>query len=410
MRRLLFWILVCTTLAWADTGSTILHNGVIHTATEEAFTGWVEIEGRRIKDLGRGEPPRSDGYDLHGMHLYPALIDADSAIGLTGVESLRATRDYKEVGRLNPNLVARNAFRAEAPAVGVTRSQGVLYSGVNPRGSLLAGQGSVIRLWGWTWEDMTVRPTWALSLDWPRVTLPVEKKEEKKRDEKVEEIGESLFFLQEAFAQARSYVEGSRIDVKWGALQPYARGEEPVMIRVDEKEQIRSALDWTEKNEVKPVFVAGHRIHDFGGTLAKRNIPVIYYSVFNQNPEELESYDLHYRVPKLLMDQGVTVALSPNGLAFDSRELRDMAGRCRAFGLSDVQALQMVTLNPARILGVEQQLGSLEKGKEASMVLCTGDILEVAPVVVRAWGAGTELDLGDYQKALYEKYRVYLGL
>ncbi len=153
------------------------------------------------------------------------------------------------------------------------------------------------------------------------------------------------------------------------------------------------------------MIAAGGKVHEFAEELAERRIPVIYSGLFNLSPASVESYDLHYRTPKLLTDEGVLVALSANGLAFDARELRDLAGRARAFGLTDLQALQTITLNPARILGVDRELGSIEPGKKASFVLADGDLLEVAPRVVRAWGEGRELSLGDRQKELYEKYR-----
>ena len=287
----------------------------------------------------------------------------------------------------------------------MARSQGVLYSGVNPTGASIAGQGSVMRTWGWDWEEMTVRPTWALAVDWPGLEVSLNIDEEKKKKEALEDIGKALFFLNDAFAEARSYRQTEVEDVKWGALKPYAQGEAPVLIRVDGKKQIRSALDWSKEKGVKPVLVAGRDIHLFAEELAARDIPVVYGSVFNQNPRDRERYDLHYRVPQILRAAGVTVALSPMGLAFDVREVRDLAGRTRAFGLTPVQALQTVTLNPARILGVEEQLGSIEKGKKASFVLCEGDLLDVAPVVTRAWGEGREISLDDRQKELYRKYR-----
>ena len=405
MKRLILLVLLLSGVAFAQPDRYVLTNATVHTATREPFQGYVVVVGDRIEDVGEGAAPGGTQIDLGGGHLYPALIDADSALGLVGVESLRATRDNREVGLLNPNLVARYAYRAEADTVAVARSQGVLYSGVNPTGSAIAGQGSVMRTWGWDWEEMTVRPTWALSVDWPGVEVSLKLDEEKKKKEALEDIGKALFFLNEAFDEAHAYRQTDVQDVKWGALQPYARGEAPVLIRVDGKKQIRTALDWSKEKGVKPVLVAGRDIHFFAEELADREIPVIYGSVFNQNPREVERYDLHYRVPGILREAGVTVAVSPMGLAFDVREERDLAGRTRAFGLTSVQALQTVTLNPARILGVDDQLGSIEEGKKASFVLCQGDLLEVAPIVTRAWGEGREIDLDDRQKELYRKYK-----
>lgn len=405
-RALLFLLFLLVSPGWAQSGDTLLVNGTIHTALEPAFEGYLLIKGDSIAQVGRGSAPDLGVpvFDMQGGHLYPGLIDADSAMGLVEFESLRATRDEQEVGDLNPNLIARQGFRAESDTVSVARSQGVLYSGVNPRGTSIAGQGSVMRTWGWTWEDMTLVPAWAMAVNWPALTVSPETEGEK-RSKRLQEIGESLFGISEAFQVAKSYRPGQTKDVKWGALTPYARGEKPVMIRVDGEEQIRSALEWTQKAGLRPVLVAGRDIHLFARQLAERQIPVIYWGVFNQNPRPWESYDLHYRTPTILIQAGVVLALSPNGLAFDVRELRDLGGKARAFGLSEVQALQSVTLNPARILGVDGSVGSLEVGKKATLVLCDGDLLEVAPVVRAAWGEGRPLDLDDRQKQLDRKYR-----
>jgi hypothetical protein len=404
MRVFCLWLLLAAA-CWAQPSRYVLGNGVIHTAQEEPFLGYVVVNGERIERVGKGEPPAGDIVDLNGGHLYPALIDADSTIGLVEIESLRATRDHREVGDLNPNLVARNAFRAESDAVGVTRSQGVLFSGVNPRGGFVCGQGSVMRLWGWTWEDMTVVPSWTLAIDWPDVSVAWDL-EKKKKKERVQEIGRQLYVLSDAFEEAVTYSdESGLVDVKWGALKPFAEGLMPLLIRTDDRDEIRSVLDWTQTRQVKPVLISGRNVHHFADELARRDIPVIYGSLFNENPSASQDYDLHYRTPKLLRDRGVKVALSASGLAFDSREIRDLAGRARAFGLSDLEALRTVTLYPAQILGVDHRLGSIEAHKEASLVVCEGDILEVGPRVTKAWGAGRQLDLSDHQKRLYEKYR-----
>ena len=403
--RVLFLIFLLSAVCLGQPERYVLTNGTIHTATAEAFNGYVVVNGKIIEAVGSGAPPDLTQIDLKGAHLYPALIDADSALGLVEIESLRATRDHSEVGDLNPNLIARYAFRSESDTIAVARSQGVLYSGVNPSGSIIAGQGSVMRLWGWDWQDMTVRPTWAMTIDWPRLQMSLT---EEKKDAALNKIGERLFFLEDAFAEARAYQDSTVEDVKWGALKPYAEGKSPVLIRVNGEREIRTALDWSDKARVNPVFIAGRDIHLFTEELAERRIPVVYYSVFNQNPDQWEAYDLHYRVPHMLHQAGVVVALSPGGLAFDVREVRDLAGKVRAFGMTSVQALQTVTLNPAKILGVDDQLGSIEKGKLASFVLCEGDLMDVTPVVSRAWGEGREISLDDRQKELYRKYQLRL--
>jgi imidazolonepropionase-like amidohydrolase len=398
----------------------VLTNGIIHTAKEEAFQGWVVVENGKIAQVGRGEPPgelartpigSSPGrvadpgqrVDLAGGHLYPGLIDADSQLGLVEIESLRATRDEVEVGNINPNLRAAVGFRAESVAIPVARSQGVLVTGVNPIGGLISGQGSVMRLWGWTWEDATVRPAWAMSVDWPAMSVPLSD-DEAAQAKSLEGLGRELFRLVEAFQEGKAYQAGNG-DVKWQALKPYADGQQPVLVRAEGKSEIEAALAWAEQAKVRLVLVCGREVHLLAEQLAQRNIPVIYSSLNSPSLRAEESASLYHRTPSILRKAGVLVALSPSGLAFDVRELRDLAGKAAGNGLTRLEALQSITLAPAKILGVEDRLGSIEAGKEATLVLASGDILETTPRVLRAWGAGVEIPLDDRQKELYQKYR-----
>lgn len=401
--RILILLLLLTLNSWAQE-RYVLTNGVIHTAVEQAYSGHLVVNGDTIESLGPGPGPElAHKIDLQGQHLYPGLIDADSALGLVDIESVRGSRDQSEVEQVNPNLQARFAYRAESVLIPVARSQGVMFSAVNPLGGLFSGQGSVMRLWGWHWEEATLKANWTSVLDWPDLTIPLEDK--KKAKEAARNLASSRAILEESFQQARVYSDSGRRDVKWAALKPFASGQAPLLVRAQNGQELEDILDWSRGRDLRLVLVCGRDVQRFGKELAQRQIPVIYQSLNADNPRPEEPYDLHHTVPAQLGRAGVTVALSASGWAFDVRELRDLAGRTVGNGLTPLQALQTVTLNPARILGLDRRIGSLEQGKEATMVLCSGDLLEVGPVVTRAWGAGREIDLDDKQKRLYRTYR-----
>ncbi len=402
--RALFLLLVLLTCG-AGAEPLALTNATVHTAVEEAFVGFVVIDGDRIVSVGRGQPPAGlSRQDLGGQHLYPALIDPDSSLGLVDIESVKGSVDVQETGEINPNLQTHLAFRAESDLVAVARSQGILVAGVQPLGGLISGQGSVMRMWGWNWQEMTLKPGWCMALNWPTMVTST-RDDDEKRKEFLDSLGQKLYALREAFAAARVYQPGQPRDVKWEALAPAARGQQKLLVRAQNRSEITAALDWAEREKVALVLVCGAHIEDFAETLAQRGVAVIYASLNNTVPDRDQSYDNHYRVPAQLRRAGVVTALTAGGLAFDARELRDLAGRTLTFGQSQLQALQSITLNPARILGVADRLGSIEAGKEATLVLCDGDLLEVAARVTRAWGRGVELDLEDRQKRLYRHYR-----
>lgn len=403
MKRVLLFLLLLCVPAGAE--PWVLYNAVVHTALEEPFSGYLVIEGERIRSVGRGAPPpAAQRIDLGGQHLYPGLIDPDTAIGLVDIESVKGSVDVVETEDINPNLQTHLAFRAESDLVEVARSQGLLVAGIQSQGGLISGQGSVMRLWGWNWKDMTVKPRWCVAVDWPAMVTAA-KSDDKERQEFLKGLGRKLYRLKEAFAGARAHQGAGVRDVKWEALQEAAAGRQKVLVRAGGKQEIRAALSWAEQEKVRLVLVTGDDAEDFASQLSAAGVEVVYTGLNQILPERRESYDNHYTVPAHLRRAGVRTALSANGWAFDARELRDMAGRSRSFGQSDLQALQSVTLEPARILGVADRLGSLEAGKEATLVVCDGDLLEVGNRVTRAWGRGLELPLEDRQKRLYQKYR-----
>ena len=405
--RLFFSLLLTLVLcipAYAQT--LVLGNGVIHTASENAFQGYVVIEGDTIVKVGRGQAP-AGAVDLGGLHLYPSVIDPDSSLGLVEIDALHQTRDFSEVGEVNPNLQARLAFRPDSELLPVARSGGILVAGVNPQGGLISGQGAVMRLWGWTWEDMTVVPSWGILLNWPNTleSLPPQYRSVKKPKTTHEaRLGWSLFTLSEAFKEARQ-VSSERKDVKWSALEPFARGQGSVVVRARGAAEVQAALDWAKAEGLKLTIIGDWELHRKAEALAQAKVPVIYTGTVASLPRPREPYDLYYQAPALLRKAGVQLAFSGRGNSWDVRDQRDLAGRAVAYGLSPLEALQAITLVPARILGVEKRFGSIAPGKEATLILCDGDLLALETRVVRAWGRGKELSLDDKQKRLYEKYR-----
>jgi imidazolonepropionase-like amidohydrolase len=180
------------------------------------------------------------------------------------------------------------------------------------------------------------------------------------------------------------------------------------MVHADDRREIEAALDWAEEEEYRIVLAGGRDAWLVADRLAKAEVAVVFEHVFTQPTRATDPYDAHFKAPRVLHQAGVKVAFS-NGLggmaASKTRNLPYEAAQAMAFGLSREEALKGVTLYPAEILGLAARLGSIEPGKEATLVVADGDILDVRSRVTRMWIAGREVNLENRHTRLYEKYK-----
>lgn len=368
----------------------------------------VVFEKGKILSVIEGVPPAgcisSDG---QGLHLYPSLLDADSLLGLMGIEAVRASHDYREVGEINPELRADVAFHPDSELLSVALAEGHLVSGVQPRGGLISGRGSVMKMAGWNQADMTVLAGSNLCVEWPDYGLnrsgDEEQVEERLRNRKL-----ALERLNGAFENARAYLagrSGSQPDPKWVAMADVLEGKRPVFVRAQRLDQIEDALSWSQRQKLHMVLVGGADSWRVVDKLASAQVPVLFTETFRLPRRDHEAHDIYYRVPSMLKAAGVPMALSMGGEHANVRWLTQAAGVAHAHGLGAADALDAVTRIPAQFLGVSERLGTLEVGKDATFFLSNGDILDGRTKVLRAWIDGLEVDLQTRQKRLYWKYR-----
>jgi imidazolonepropionase-like amidohydrolase len=395
-----------------------LVGGVIHPIRgPEMRDGVLLFDKGKIVAVGKDVklPVGTEKIDLKGKHVYPGLIDAHTPVGLVEVPSVRGSVDEIEVGRVNPSARSLVAVNPDSELIPVTRSNGVLVALSAPGGGLISGSSSVIQLDGWTWEDMCVRPDVGLHIVWPRMAPIHTWRGEETAEHQLSDRDKALRELRETFHDARAYWTNKKAraeqkaapperDARWEALVPVLEGKRPVIIQADEIQQIQSAVAWARHEGVKMILLGGYDAPHCAELLKKYDVPVIVGGVTRLPQRRDDPYDAPFTVAAELHEAGIRYCICGAGRMGNVRNLPYHAAMAAAFGLPVDEALRAITLYPAEMLGVADRLGSLEAGKDATLIVTTGNPLEIPTQVTDAFIQGRRVDLSDRQKRLWKKY------
>ncbi len=429
MKPIPFLILLgLLTTSWAndilpghDPGKPIvLRGGTIHPISSAPLTdSKLLIEAGRITHLAPltetllGEED-AIVIDCEGQHVYPGLLSANGVLGLVEINAVRATRDLQEPGLINPSVRAEVAVNPDSELLPVARANGILTSLSVPQGGLISGKSALIHLDGWTWEEMTVRAPVGMHLRWPRMRHSSTATDESRKAQR-KRWEESLEKLDQFFDDARAYQRAKaaprpdfRSDVRFDAMLPVLEKRLPLYVHALGAIEIQKALQFTQAQEVTTVLVSGQDVWRVADLLKERDVPVILTTVQELPLRRWESYDQAHRVPGLLKQAGVRFCIA-NGEgntsgASNARNLPYLAASVVNEAFSAEDALRSITLSAAEILGVGDQLGSLEPGKEATLMITDGNPLEITTNVQRAFIRGREIDLSSKHTELYQKY------
>lgn len=396
-----------------------LKGATIHTVTGEVLEGSsILFEDGVITAIAPqiALPDETEVIELQGMHIYPGLISANTMLGLTEINAVRATHDYAESGEINPEVRAEVAFNPDSELLPVARANGITLALSVPAGGLISGTSALMMLDGWTWEDMVIKAPVGLHINWPEMKIsPNSKKNEeeqkKERDKKIQQV-------RDAFADARAYMKAKEseaqkdipyheTDSRWEAVIPVLKGEAPVFIRADEFQDIEAAVDWASEENVSMVLVDGYDSWRVAELLKEKDIPVVITEIHRLPLRRWEGYDTPFTLPLKLYEAGIKFCIAGSGRSFDAAHERNLpyqAATAAAYGLPKEEALKSVTIYPAEILGVADQTGSLEVGKDATLIVTDGDPLEITTNVEMEFIQGREIDLSSRHTQLYEKY------
>lgn len=369
-------------------------------------------------------PPRV--IDASGLHVYPGLISPYTQLGLSEIQAVAASVDVSETGNVSPEVRASIAVNPDSVLLPVTRRSGILTVGVFPEGGLIPGRASAIRLDGWSMEDVTIESDLGVILRWPNVRPISAWWMDRSEEDQLKDIRESLEAIRRVFDTAQSYAvqrevdPSTPIDLRWEAMRgifPPAQAEgtaqqaaqpapprRPVFVLAQDADQITGAVRFLSERGVRCVVVGGRDADKCADLLRTHDVPVIIRGVQNMPRRDDSAYDEPFTLPKRLADAGLIFAASHSDDTAHERNLPYALGTAVAYGLSKDAALRSATLGAARTLGLEGQLGSLEVGKRATLLITTGDPLEVTSDVVRAFIDGREIDMRNKQTEMAQKY------
>ncbi len=414
----------------------LLKNATVHPVTGPTLMGAdVLVDGGKISQIAPHIDALADHtIDLTGQHLYPGLVDLDTPLGLEEIEAVRATLDLEDVGQFIPEVGSWVAVNPDSELIAVARANGIGYFEATPQGTMVAGRSGLMAMDGWTTESMVFKKPAALHVYWPNMNVGAggrrggggggrrrgagiasPDEQVKERQKKIKELAD-YFLDAKAYDVARSAAKTNGApdpgeNPSWEAMRPYVRGDAPIIVHADDVRQIKAALKWADTNKYRIVIAGARDAWKVGDLLAKQDVPVIYGGTYTLPSSESDGYDIHFKAPEILHKAGVKVIISmPEGgesadPATLAKNLPYTAASAVAYGLPADEALKAITLYPAQIMGVSEQIGSIETGKVATLFSCTGDIMDLRANVTHLWVAGHSVSLESRHTRLYDKYR-----
>ena len=412
--------------AEAPTALAITGGRVVTVSGPVIERGTVLIAGGKIAAVGADVtvPEGATVIEATGRTVYPGLVDGLTTLGLTEIASVPGSVDTTETGEVNPQARAWVAVQPHSELIPVARANGITAALVAPLGGLVSGQSALIRLAGSTPDALTLKQPVAMHVVYPTGRPPADpsrffaepelKTFEQRQQEKKKNQEKALARLRNLLEDARAYsaaLEAARQgglappapDLALEALGPAARGELPVVMRADTEADIRGAVAFADERGLKLIVAGGLEAWRVADLLKAKDVAVLV-NVDRLPRKETDPYDAAFTNPAALFRAGVRFAI----VSDDASQVRNLpyeAAMARAFGLPAEAALRAITLSPAEIFGVADRIGSLEVGKDADVVVTTGDIMDHRSQVTHVFIDGVAQSLETRHTRLYKEFK-----
>ena len=423
MKKILFTLIYVCSLAIATAQQTpaanqaksiLIQGATLHIGDGSVLeNGMLGIDNGKIVELGEAGTQQNSyatTIDAKGKHLYPGFIAANSTVGMVEIDAVRPTNDLNEIGTFLPHIRTIIAYNAESKVVESLRPNGILTAQIVPTRGRIAGSSSVVQLDAWNWEDASLKTDEGIHVYWPRSYRRGNASkgedplvyDQKNYSKQVDELKQYL-------VKAKTFQKGERPkSLPNAALAGVFTGAQQVYLHAKEKRQILDGIELLKKQGIQHiVLVGGDDAHLVLPYLKEHNIPVILSRPHRLPNTADEDVKLPFKMAKLLMDAGLTITIDVSGRMerMNTRNLPFYAGTFAAYGVAKEKAVEMITLNAAKILGIDERLGSLEVGKDATVFIAEGDALDMRTnQLSHAFIQGREISLETHQTELWKRY------
>lgn len=406
-------------VAPAQKKPVMLVGGTIHTGTGDVIeNATIVFTGGKITAVGKSSDIKTDktGYDVidvTGKQIYPGLIFPNTSVGLVEIGSgVDVASDSREIGDLNPNVRAIAAYNTDSHVIPVLRSNGILLAQIVPTGTLLPGTSSVVQFDAWNWEDAAYKIDNGIQLGWPRKSAASGRGGggySQFANAGAGTYDKNVEALEKIFTDAVAYAAVEKpedVNLRLESLRGLFNGTKTMFISSTEPKGIIAAISFGKRYGVKKMVLTGvdesvWAVKDF---LKENNIPVILANTLSLPKYDYSDTRLPFKLAAMFKNEGILVGLSYTSQAYGN--LPFAAGQTVAYGLTKEEALQTITLNNAKILGIDDKTGSLEVGKDANIIVSTGDILDMSTNNVElAFITGRSISLDNKHKQLYRRFQ-----
>ncbi len=393
----------------------LLQGGTLHTVSSGVQEGTdLLFENGVITAIGKNLdlPAHTQVIDVSGRHVYPGLIALDTTLGLVEISAVRATNDTRETGQITPEVSGHIAYNPDSEIIPTVRYNGITHTEVVPQRNLIAGRSSLMKTDGWTYEDASEAINVGVHVNWPRTGVSQSRWERRSPEEQHKANAKALAQLKQSLVDAQAYYHAKQAgelngtDVRWEAMQGLFDGTSKFFVRAHDKRQMEQAIDVAREYGFKLVLVGARDAWRIADKLAAEEVTVVYGEPYGLPSRHDEAYDQAYSTPAILAAAGVDFAIAYSSGYWDIRNLAFAAGNAVAYGLDKNAALAAITLKPAQVMGVADKLGSLEVGKQASLIVSQGDVMDhLGQKVDLMFIDGAPVDLNNRHNQLYQKYQ-----
>ncbi len=402
-----------------QTKSVYLTHATIHTGNGKVLNNaTISFDNGKIIVLDENPSFKTDEtmgkvIDCTGKHIYPGIIAANTKVGLDEIEAVRATNDYSEVGNYNPDARAIIAYNTDSRVTPTVRSNGVLYAQSTPLYGTVSGTSAVVQLDAWNWEDALVKED-GVWMNWPSMQSRGGWWAESASPTTNKDYDKQVNAIKDYFRDAKSYADAGvhdKTNLRFEAMRDLFSKAKTLYVNVGRVKEMQHTIAFAEEFGLRLVISGGEESWMMADELAKKSIAVILGKTHELPGSTDADIDQPFKTPAMLQKAGVLFCLSIPGGFWQERNLPFNAGTAVAYGLTKEEALAAITSNTAKILGVDAQIGTLEKGKEASLIVSTGDVLDMKTSNIEyAFISGRQIDLNNKQKELNTKFSKKYGV